>query len=113
MWKHNDNFTTYEEWLDEKRYISNLDMHNLHHFKLLARFITQTLDKICSAYSNEQIPEYLFEVRHLIINNIPDHGGVGRTKLDYVLKYVEALKDSSIYDISIRSQQGLLDLHML
>ena len=103
-WSMNKNFNTYEGWLDEKRCIVNLDMSKLYSLKILARYLTVTLDKIASCILDDtKIPEFLFDIRYLIVMKVPQ----AKEKFAYVLRYVENLKKTKLFDITIKSGEGI------
>jgi hypothetical protein len=93
---------SYEGWTEEKEYLERLNMKDFYNLERLSLFLTQTVDKIATSINNDEgVPEFLFDIRSIIVSKIPED----REKFNHILKSVEKLKKGSEYDISVASEK--------
>ena len=83
--------------MEEYNYLmeNSTNFNKLSILKRFAAFYTQTLDKIASPGKDELIPEFLFNIRHLITRKLSNK----REHLEFLKSYVKELNKHEKYDL--------------
>jgi len=91
----------YDEWKKEYEELFNeADYRQYKTLKRFAAFYTRTIDKIASPKDNELIPEFLFDIRHLITQKLLN----SNEQLEFLKSYIKLLNGSEKYDLGAKKK---------